>query len=46
VKTKTPDPDLDYYVGKLEPEYESKNQQTIGHMLDEYHIPFYYKDPL
>ena len=46
MKTKTQDHDLEYYMGKLEPEYESKGQETIGHMLDEYHIPFFYKSPI
>ena len=45
-KTQDQDHDLEYYMGKLEPEYESKGQETIGHMLDEYHIPFFYKSPI
>lgn len=39
-------PDLEYYMGKLQPQYDSKGQETIGRMLDEYRIPFFYKDPL
>ena len=46
MKTKTQDHDLEYYMGKLEPEYDSAGQETIGHMLDEYHVPFFYKNPL
>ncbi|MBL7184981.1 MAG: hypothetical protein ISS70_01535 [Phycisphaerae bacterium] len=46
MKTKTPTPDLEYYMGKLDPEYESKGQETIGRMLDEYRIPFFYKNPI
>jgi hypothetical protein len=46
MKTKTPEPDLEYYMGKLDPEYESKGQAEIGRMLDDLHIPFYYKEPL
>ena len=36
MKTKTQDLDLEYYMGKLEPEYESRGQEAIGHLLDEY----------
>jgi hypothetical protein len=39
-------PDLEHYVGKLQPQYESKGQADIGHMLDQYLIPFFYKGPL
>ncbi len=46
MKSRTPDPDLEYYLGPLEPEYDSKGQETIAHMLDEYPIPFFYKNPI
>ena len=46
MKTKTQDHDLEYYMGKLKPQYESKGQAEIGHMLDEYHIPFFYENPI
>ena len=46
MRTKTPEPKLEYYMGKLQPQYESGGQETIGRMLDEYYIPFFYKDPL
>ena len=46
MKTKTPEKGLEYYMGKLQPEYESAGQEKIAQMLDEYHIPFFYKDPL
>ena len=46
MKTKTQGHDLEYYMGKLEPEYESAGQETRGHMLDEYHVPFFYKNPI
>ena len=36
-------PDLEYYIGKLQPQYESAGQAAIGWMLDEYGIPFFYK---
>ena len=43
---KTPAPDIAYYMGKLDPEYESRGQAEIGRMLDEYDIPFFYNEPL
>jgi hypothetical protein len=43
MNTRTPSPDLEYYVGKLHPQYESEGQVKIGRMLDEYGIPFFYK---
>jgi len=46
MKTKTPTPDLEYFMGKLDPEYESKGQAEIGRMLDEYRVPFFYKNPI
>ena len=46
MNTKTPAPDLEYYIGKLQPEYESKDQAEIGRMLDQYGIPFFYKEPV
>jgi len=45
MSTKTVSPDLEYYIGKLQPQYESKGQEMIGLMLDKYGIAFYYKDP-
>ena len=45
MSTKTLSPDLEYYIGKLQPQYESKGQEMIGRMLDQYGIAFYYKDP-
>jgi hypothetical protein len=46
MKTGTSTPDLEYYMGKLDPEYESRGQAEIGRMLDDYRIPFFYKEPL
>jgi len=43
MSTITPSPDLEYYLGKLQPQYESEGQAKIGRMLDEYGIPFFYK---
>jgi hypothetical protein len=41
--TNTLSPDLEYYMGRLQPQYESAGQAEIGRMLDEYGIPFFYK---
>ena len=43
MNTKTLSPDLEYYIGKLQPQYESEGQARIGRMLDEYRIPFFYR---
>lgn len=43
MSTKTLNPDLEYYIGKLQPRYESEGQAKIGHMLDQYGIPFFYR---
>lgn len=43
MSTKTLSPDLEYYIGKLQPEYEYADQAKIGQMLDQYGIPFFYK---
>ncbi len=37
------DRDLEYFMGKLDPPYESQEEARIGHMLDDYGIPFFYK---
>ena len=42
----TLDPDLEYYIGKLQPPYELKAQAEIGRMLDQYGIPFFYQHPM
>ena len=36
---------LEYYLGKLEPAYESLAEQKIGRTLDQYGIPFFYRHP-
>jgi len=41
--TNTVSPDLEYYIGRLQPQYESAGRAEIGRMLDEYGIPFFYK---
>ena len=43
MSTNTLSPDLEYYIGKLQPQYESKGQEMIARMLDQYGIPFFYK---
>jgi len=43
MSTITPSADLEYYLGKLQPQYESEGQTKIGHMLDKYSIPFFYR---
>ena len=34
---------LEYFMGKLDPPYETKEEAQIGHMLDQFGIPFFYK---
>ena len=46
MRTETPSPNLDYYIGRPEPPYDSAGQAEIGHMLDRYGIPFFYKQPV
>ena len=46
MNTRTLHPDLEYFMGKMEPPYEFRGQATIGRMLDRYNIPFFYKQPL
>lgn len=43
--TTTLSPDLEYYIGKFQPPYELLGQAHIGRMLDQYGIPFFYKQP-
>ena len=44
--TNSSTPDLDYFVGRLQPAYDSPGQAKIGHMLDQYGIPFFHKQPV
>ena len=46
MNTKTPEKTIEYYMGRLQPQYESKGQETIAQMLGDYGIAFYYKDPI
>jgi hypothetical protein len=45
MNTRTSDKTIEYYLSAPKPEYESKGQEMIGQMLDEYHIAFDYKEP-
>ena len=45
MNTKISDKTIEYYLADPKPQYESRGQEMIGQMLDEYHIAFYYKDP-
>jgi len=36
---------LEDMLTELDPPYESKEELQIGHMLDQYGIPFFYKQP-
>lgn len=36
---------LEDYINELDPSYESEQEAQIGHMLDGYGIPFFYKSP-
>ena len=45
MNTTTASSDLEYYLGKLQPPYDSAGQAKIGRMLDEYGIPFFYRQP-
>jgi len=42
---KTKDSELEDMLTELDPPYESKEELQIGHMLDQYGIPFFYKQP-
>ncbi len=38
-------PELENILTELDPPYESKEELQIGRMLDQYGIPFFYKQP-
>ncbi len=46
MNVQTAEPSLEYYVGKLQPQYESDGHARIARMLDQYGIPFFYKQPV
>ena len=43
MKNETEEPELEDMLTELEPPYESKEELEIGRMLDQYGIPFFYK---
>ena len=43
MKNESKDPKLESMLTELDPPYESKDELKIGRMLDEYGIPFFYK---
>ena len=43
MKKETKDPKLEGMLTELDPPYESKEELDIGRMLDQYGIPFFYK---
>ena len=46
MRTQESGPDLDYYIDGLKPPYDSAGQAKIGHTLDRYGIPFFYRHPV
>jgi hypothetical protein len=45
LKNKIKDEQLDEKLTELNPPYESKEELMIGRLLDQYGIPFFYKQP-
>lgn len=45
MKNETKDYKLQDLLTELDPPYESKEELKIGHMLDQYGIPFFYRQP-
>jgi hypothetical protein len=43
LKNETEDPELESMLNELDPPYESKEELKIGRMLDQYDIPFFYR---
>ena len=43
MKNETEDPKLEDMLTELDPPYESKEELQIGRMLDQYGIPFFYR---
>ena len=46
MSAETLSPDLEYYISKLHPQYDSADEAEIGRMLDQYGIPFFYREPM
>ena len=45
MKNQTKDEKLDEIMTDLDPPYESRQELMIGRLLDQYGIPFFYKQP-
>ena len=45
MKNEIKDEKLDEMLTELDPPYESKEELMIGRLLDQYGIPFFYKQP-
>ncbi len=43
MKNETEEPELEDMLTELDPSYESKEELKIGRMLDQYGIPFFYR---
>jgi len=43
LKNETEESELEDMLTELDPPYESKEELKIGHMLDQYGIPFFYR---
>jgi len=43
LKNETEEPELEDMLTELDPQYESKEELKIGRMLDQYGIPFFYR---
>ena len=43
MKNETEEPELEDMLTELDPSYESKEELQIGRMLDQYGIPFFYR---
>ena len=46
MKNKTEDEELEYILTDLDPPYESLEELKIGRLLDQYGIPFFYRQPM
>ena len=45
MKNEVKDEELNEMLSELDPPYESKEELKIGRLLDQYGIPFFYKQP-
>ena len=42
---KDPNEELEDLLTELDPPYETKDELKVGHVLDRYGVPFFYKQP-